>query len=101
MLNICSLDYKIISKEIIRQPNGVKANLDVELALDIHHKALNNEYDTAILGSGDGDLIDVVKRLKELGKRVEVVSFRARINKKLIKVADSYLDLCEVPDKIQ
>lgn len=74
MLNICSLDYKIISKEIIRQPNGVKANLDVELALDMHHIALNDEYDTAILGSGDGDFIDVVKRLKELGKRVEVVS---------------------------
>jgi hypothetical protein len=30
--NICSIGYKIISKEIIRQPDGVKANLDVELA---------------------------------------------------------------------
>lgn len=99
--NICSLGYKIISKEIIRQPDGVKANLDVELALDMHHKALNDEYDTAVLVSGDGDFIDVVKRLKGLGKRVEVVSFRARTNKELIKVADSYLDLSEISDEIQ
>lgn len=40
----------------------------------MHHKALNDEYDTAILVSGDGDFIDVMERLKELGKRVEVVS---------------------------
>jgi uncharacterized LabA/DUF88 family protein len=99
--NICSLGYKIIGKEIIRQPDGIKANLDVELALDMHHKALNNEYDTAILVSGDGDFIDVVKRLQELGKRVEVVSFRKRTNKELIKVADAYLDLTEISHEIQ
>lgn len=99
--NICSIGYKIISKEIIRQPDGVKANLDVELALDMHHRALNDQYDTAILVSGDGDFIDVVKRLKGLGKRVEVVSFRARTNKELIKVADAYVDLSEIPDEIQ
>lgn len=73
----------------------------MELALDMHNKALNDEYDTAILVSGDGDFIDVVKRLQELGKRVEVVSFRARTNKELIKVADSYVDLSEISEQIQ
>jgi uncharacterized LabA/DUF88 family protein len=98
--NIRSLGYKIISKEIIRQPDGIKANLDVELALDMHNQALNNQYDTAMLFSGDGDFVDLVKRLKKLGKFVSVVSFRARTNKELIKLADSYLDLAEIKDEI-
>jgi len=33
-------------------------------------------YDTAVLVSGDGDFVPVVKKVKEMGKKVEVWAFR-------------------------
>ena len=68
-----------------------KANLDVELALDLVELA--NTYDTAIWVSGDGDFIPAVEQIQRLGKRVEVVGYRATTSQKLIQLADDYFDL--------
>jgi uncharacterized LabA/DUF88 family protein len=92
LLRLQSLGYKIVSKEIIKRADGsCKANLDVELALDLVELA--NTYDTAILVSGDGDFVPAVERIQRLGKRVEVVSYRATTSQKLMQLADNYFDL--------
>jgi uncharacterized LabA/DUF88 family protein len=91
-----SLGFRIVPKEVIQQPQGAKANLDVELALDMWDQAKMNAYDTAVLVSGDGDFIDLVQRVEQLGKRVELASFQRNTNKTLIGVADSYLDLTQI-----
>ena len=44
--------------------------VDVRLAIDMLSKAQRQEYDVAVLVSGDSDFVDLVKLVKESGKHV-------------------------------
>ncbi|CAN1208635.1 NYN domain-containing protein [Tumidithrix helvetica PCC 7403] len=91
--------YRVISKELVQLPDGSKkANLDVEIAVDM--MALVGSYDTAILVSGDGDLAYAVDATSYRGVRVEVVSLRSMTSDHLINVADRYIDLEAIKEDI-
>lgn len=92
--------YRVISKDLVQLPDGSKkANLDVEIAVDM--MALVGSYDTAVLVSGDGDLAYAVDAVSYRGVRVEVVSLRSMTSDSLINVADRYIDLEGIKDQIQ
>ncbi len=92
--------YRVIAKDLIQLPDGSKkANLDVEIAVDM--MALVGSYDTAVLVSGDGDLAYAVNAVSYLGVRVEVVSLRSMTSDSLINVSDRYIDLENVKEEIQ
>jgi uncharacterized LabA/DUF88 family protein len=92
--------YRVISKDLVQLPDGSKkANLDVEIAVDM--MALVGSYDTAVLVSGDGDLAYAVDAVSYRGVRVEVVSLRAMTSDTLINVSDRYVDLESIKDDIQ
>lgn len=92
--------YRVISKDLVQLPDGSKkANLDVEIAVDM--MSLVGSYDTAILVSGDGDLAYAVNAVSYRGVRVEVVSLRSMTSDSLINVADRYIDLDTVKEDIQ
>lgn len=91
--------YRVISKELVQLPDGSKkANLDVEIAVDM--MALIGSYDTAVLVSGDGDLAYAVDAASYRGVRVEVVSLRSMTSDHLINVADRYVDLESIKEDI-
>jgi len=54
----------------------VEKKVDINIAIDIVSFAYENAYDTAVLVSGDGDFVPVVKRVKELGKNMDVWAFK-------------------------
>ncbi|NEO25894.1 MAG: NYN domain-containing protein, partial [Kamptonema sp. SIO4C4] len=92
--------YRVIAKDLVQLPDGSKkANLDVEIAVDM--MALVHAYDTAILVSGDGDLAYAVDAVSYRGARVEVVSLRAMTSDNLINVADRYIDLDQIKGDVQ
>lgn len=92
--------YRVIAKDLVQLPDGSKkANLDVEIAVDM--MALVGSYDTAVLVSGDGDLAYAVDAVSYRGVRVEVVSLRSMTSDSLINVADRYIDLEQIKDDIQ
>lgn len=92
--------FRVIAKELIQFPDGTKkANLDVEIVVDMLNLA--NCYDTAILVSGDGDLAYAVNALSYQGVRIEVVSLRSMTSDSLVNVADSYIDLSTIKNDIQ
>lgn len=92
--------YRVIAKDLVQLPDGSKkANLDVEIAVDM--MALVGSYDTAVLVSGDGDLAYAVDAVSYRGVRVEVVSLRSMTSDSLINVADRYIDLEAIKDDIQ
>jgi uncharacterized LabA/DUF88 family protein len=92
--------YRVIAKDLIQLPDGSKkANLDVEIAVDL--MALVGSYDTAIIVSGDGDLAYAVDSVSYRGARVEVVSLRSMTSDSLINVADRYIDLDQIKEEIQ
>ena len=67
--------YKVVSKDIRKYGDGkVKANLDIELVVDMMKTARN--LDIAIVVSGDGDFAPAIRAVQEMGVRVEVISFR-------------------------
>ena len=91
--------YRVIAKDLVQLPDGSKkANLDVEIAVDM--MALVGCYDTAVLVSGDGDLAYAVDAASYKGVRVEVVSLRAMTSDSLINVSDRYIDLDSIKDDI-
>ena len=70
--------YHLILKEVRRYRNSdgetvVKADADLELAIDALLQAENLDY--VLLGSGDGDFMRLVRALQNRGKRVDLLSF--------------------------
>jgi uncharacterized LabA/DUF88 family protein len=90
---------QLVTKPIVNYPDGrSKANLDVELSLDMYE--LSRTCNTIVLVSGDGDFACTVRAARNRGARVEVASFRSHTSKTLIQVADAYLDLATITDAI-
>ena len=78
-----------MSKDIRKYGDGkVKANLDIELVVDMMKTARN--LDVAIVVSGDGDFAPAIRAVQEMGVRVEVISFRGNTSSDLIEVADLF-----------
>ena len=84
--------YKVVSKDIRKYGDGkVKANLDIELVVDMMKTARN--LDVAIVVSGDGDFAPATRAVQEMGVRVEVISFRGNTSSDLMDVADAFYDI--------
>ncbi len=87
--------YKVVSKDIRKYGDGkVKANLDIELVVDLMKTARN--LDVAVIVSGDGDFASAIRAVQEMGVRVEVVSFRGNTSSDLIEVADLFTDIIHI-----
>lgn len=92
--------YRVVTKDLTQLSfNSKKANLDVEIAVDM--MTLAAYYDTAVLVSGNGDLAYAVNAITYRGARVEVVSLRSMTSEALINVADIYTDLDSIKHEIQ
>lgn len=62
--------------------------VDMRIGVDMLASASKSLYDVAILVSGDGDLVEAVNAVKELGKHVEVATFAASRSDELAAAAD-------------
>jgi uncharacterized LabA/DUF88 family protein len=84
--------YRIVTKPLKRYADGsMKANFDVELAIDV--LTMSDRLDIVTLVSGDGDFRRLVELVESKGVRVEVVAFGQSTAAELRAVADEYTDL--------
>ena len=91
--------YRVVAKDLIEFPDGSKkANLNVEIAVDLLR--LVNSYDTAVILSGNGDLTYAVNKASYFGARIEIVSLRSMTSDNLINVAERYTDIEKLIEKI-
>ena len=93
-------NYHLVLKTLKRYRDDageetVKANVDLELAVDALVQSENLDY--VLLGTGDGDFVRLVRALANRGKWVEVLSF-ANTSGELMTEADSYTSGFLVPD---
>ena len=70
--------YRLILKEVRRYLTAegetiVKADSDLDMAIDALLQAENLDY--VLLGTGDGDFVRLVRALQNRGKRVDLLSF--------------------------
>jgi len=97
-----SLETKDI-KEIFDDASGEvkkKANLDIEIVLDMFNTIDN--YDMAILVSGDGDFERPLKLLKARGKKFKVLSTKGFIAHEIKMVAGlHYKDVNELRAELE
>ncbi len=84
--------FKIVTKPLKRFADGsIKANVDIELALDVITMA--DRLDVAVLVSGDGDFQHLVEVLQSRGIRVEVAGLGQSVAGNLKRAADHYIEL--------
>ncbi|MGC8692603.1 MAG: NYN domain-containing protein, partial [Thermoplasmata archaeon] len=76
-------------EKIIQKQKGV----DILLATEMLTFAFRNNYDAAILCSGDQDFLPVLKEIKDLGKRIFVFGFESSVAFKLKNEADKFCKL--------
>jgi uncharacterized LabA/DUF88 family protein len=87
--------WKVVTKPWKRFADGsMKANFDIELAVDI--LTMSDRLDIVVLLSGDGDFRRVCELVESKGVRVEVVAFASSTAMELRSVADSYTDLASI-----
>ena len=91
--------FRVVQKELKTFFDGTrKANLDVEIAVDM--LSLAGQYDTAVLVSGDEDFVYALNAVAYKGCRVEVAGFRSNTAPHLIDVADFFIDLGDIAELV-
>lgn len=71
----------------------VEKGVDVMLAVDLVTRAYKDNYDTAIIVSGDADFYPALQAAKDVGKQVEVAAFETNISAEAARVADLHIKL--------
>jgi uncharacterized LabA/DUF88 family protein len=84
--------YKVVCKDIHKYEGGrIKANLDIEMAVDI--MLLSENLDVVVLVSGDGDFVRLIDAVQMKGVRCEVISFGISTSNELIEAADQFTEI--------
>lgn len=83
---------------VFKRPKNAKQSkgVDITLTKDMLVHAFNNNYDVAVLVSGDGDYVPVVEELKRMGKSVYLLFFEDQklgLNKDLRLACDKFFKL--------
>jgi uncharacterized LabA/DUF88 family protein len=87
--------YRVVAKDIRKFGDGrVKANLDIELVVDLFRLA--DRMDVAVIVSGDGDFAPAIRALQDVGVRCEVASFKPNTSSDLFAVADEFHDVMKI-----
>ncbi|MEK6970465.1 MAG: NYN domain-containing protein [archaeon] len=78
-------------KPLQYSPQGIKVfqkGVDVQIAVDLLANAYRNNYDVAVLCSGDVDLLESIKMVKDLGKKIIIMCHKNLMSKNIRKNAD-------------
>jgi uncharacterized LabA/DUF88 family protein len=95
------LRYEVVELPILPRPDSNKEKTcgdDVKIAIDMIKEV--QKGDRVILVSGDGDFVPVVKEVQHLGAKVIVAAKYNMLNQELAEIADGYINLDEIKDKI-
>jgi len=91
--------YRVVTKELVQFPDGSKkANLDVEIAVDM--LALSAYCDTVLLVGGTGELEYALNAVSYRGVRLELMGLRSMTSERLIRLSDVYTDLASIASDI-
>ena len=75
--------------------------IDTSFTTDLLWHAFFNNYDTAILFTGDDDFAPPIKMVKRLGKRVEMWAFKGTIGREMNIEADKIIYINDIIEEIK
>lgn len=102
---LCHMGFRVESKVIktYSQADGTqkhKANLDIEIVLDMFNTI--NNYDECVLVSGDADFTRALQVLRARGKQFMVLSTKGFVASEIRQIAGlHYKDLAELRSQIE
>ena len=79
----------------------VEKGIDIALATDLVSLAWENAFDTAVIVSGDSDFLEAIRRVKQKGRKVEIVAFNASFSADKKTAGDRTVILDDILDKIR
>ena len=94
---ISLMGYRVIAKPAKERPDGsVKANMDLEIALEI--LSMCDTIDEVVLVTGDSDFLPLIDFLSKKGKRVRLIGpGRGPTAIEIIRAADEFENIDEIP----
>ena len=69
------------------------------MAVDLIYHAFNDNFDLVVICSGDIDLKEAVKLVKNLGKKVIIMSHKRLASKEIVKEADLFINIDELTEE--
>ena len=85
--------YRIESPHVFHRPRGRRSKrVDISLATEMLLQGTRDNYDVAVLVTGDEDFVPVVEAVKSLGKIVVLWSFSEGLSTALRRAADHFAD---------
>jgi uncharacterized LabA/DUF88 family protein len=100
-----SIGFSVVDKEVkvISTPSAgvvkLKGNLDIELVFRILTE--KDTYDEAVLMGTDSDYVPIVSHLRAIGKTVTIVGRRESVSHDLLNVANKFIDLNAIRDRVE
>lgn len=91
--------FRVIARDSVVFEDGKmrQKEVDVSLACEMLEHALLNNFDVAILVSGDRDFVPVIQKVQAAGKRVEVAAFDGEFSQEVKRAADVYYVMNDMP----
>lgn len=90
-LRMCPLKYE--------DGRVFQKGVDVQVAVDLVSHGFKANFDVAVLCSGDIDLLESIKTVKSLGKKVIITSHPDLMSKQLHAESDYFIDLSKLTDE--
>jgi uncharacterized LabA/DUF88 family protein len=93
--------YRVVSKPVRERPDGsVKANMDIEMTLEV--LSMSEPLAEVVLVTGDGDFVALVDWLSKRGKRVVTIGLgRGYTSVELIRACDDYTNIDEIEGAVK
>jgi uncharacterized LabA/DUF88 family protein len=70
--------------------------VDIQITVDILTNLFNDNLDTVLLITGDGDFLPIINEIIRRGKQFYFASFKSGLNKKLLNYVNKYIELDEI-----
>ena len=91
------LGFRVIARESYDPEKHEQKEVDVAMACEMVVHALRDNYDVAIVVSGDRDFVPAIQHVQNAGKRVEVAAFETAFSNEMKRACDTYHILDDLP----
>ncbi len=91
------LGFRVIARESYDPNRQEQKEVDVAMACEMVAHAYKDNYDVAIVVSGDRDFVPAIQRVQAAGKRVEVAALESAYNDECKRAADVYYIIDKLP----
>lgn len=89
--------FRMVVRDSYTSEEREQKEVDVSMACTMLKHAMRDDYDTAIVITGDRDFVPAIEMIQECGKTVEVASFSSCASPAIKRACDEFINLSKLP----